>query len=139
MHDGADLLEHAVGDQLIERNYEFFGQPRLDPHGSPIPSPAAIANRYTRSTMTQRDDEHDRAGLVARAADGDADALQRLIVVYHPQLRAAVAAAMPVALGRHLDPDDVLPLLILINWPILAPAMSDGSADKSQVGTLWSL
>lgn len=33
----AEVLEHAVSDRLIERIYEFLGQPEFDPHGSPIP------------------------------------------------------------------------------------------------------
>jgi DtxR family Mn-dependent transcriptional regulator len=33
----ADVLEHAVSDTLIERIYEYLGQPEFDPHGAPIP------------------------------------------------------------------------------------------------------
>jgi DtxR family Mn-dependent transcriptional regulator len=34
----AEVLEHAVGDRLIERIYDFLGQPEFDPHGAPIPA-----------------------------------------------------------------------------------------------------
>lgn len=33
----AEVLEHAVSDKLVERIYEFLGQPQFDPHGAPIP------------------------------------------------------------------------------------------------------
>lgn len=37
VHDDAEILEHAVSDQLIERIYTFLGKPEFDPHGAPIP------------------------------------------------------------------------------------------------------
>lgn len=37
VHDDAEILEHAVSDRLIERIFEFLGQPEFDPHGAPIP------------------------------------------------------------------------------------------------------
>ena len=53
-------------------------------------------------------DQRERAELVNRAAAGDADALQRLIVYYHAGLRGIVAGAIDSNLRRHIDPDDVL-------------------------------
>jgi len=38
VHDEAEVLEHAVSDQLLERIAERLGNPRVDPHGDPIPS-----------------------------------------------------------------------------------------------------
>jgi DtxR family Mn-dependent transcriptional regulator len=37
VHDDAEVLEHAVSDRLIERIFDFLGQPEFDPHGAPIP------------------------------------------------------------------------------------------------------
>ncbi|MBD3727743.1 MAG: metal-dependent transcriptional regulator, partial [Moraxella osloensis] len=34
----AEVLEHAVSAQFIERLYRFLGEPEQDPHGSLIPS-----------------------------------------------------------------------------------------------------
>ena len=53
-------------------------------------------------------DQRERAELVNRAAAGDADALQRLIVYYHAGLRGVVAGEIDKNLRRHVDPDDVL-------------------------------
>ena len=40
VHDEAESLEHAASDQLVERMAMALGNPRYDPHGSPIPTPA---------------------------------------------------------------------------------------------------
>lgn len=37
VHDEADRLEHASSDLLIEKLYDFLGQPTHDPHGGIIP------------------------------------------------------------------------------------------------------
>jgi DtxR family Mn-dependent transcriptional regulator len=38
VHRDAELLEHAVSDQLLERMDEMLGRPAADPHGDPIPT-----------------------------------------------------------------------------------------------------
>ncbi len=38
VHDEAEVLEHAVSDNLIERIDRRLGFPSRDPHGDPIPS-----------------------------------------------------------------------------------------------------
>ncbi|MES2124347.1 MAG: metal-dependent transcriptional regulator [Gemmatimonadota bacterium] len=38
VHDEAEQLEHAVSDDLIERMAAALGDPRVDPHGDPIPT-----------------------------------------------------------------------------------------------------
>lgn len=53
-------------------------------------------------------DEKERAEQVRRAAQGDPDALQRLIVHYHGALFGTIDARMDAGLRRHGDPDDVL-------------------------------
>lgn len=37
VHDEAERLEHAVSDLLVERMAAALGNPRVDPHGDPIP------------------------------------------------------------------------------------------------------
>jgi len=53
-------------------------------------------------------EEGGRAEQVELAAQGDADALQRLIVYYHAALQASVQAAMDADLRRRVDPEDML-------------------------------
>jgi len=38
VHDEAEILEHAVSDQMIDRIDAVLGHPTRDPHGDPIPS-----------------------------------------------------------------------------------------------------
>ncbi|MBM6615406.1 metal-dependent transcriptional regulator [Desemzia sp. RIT804] len=38
VHADADRLEHASSDLLIERLYQFLGEPEFDPHGGKIPA-----------------------------------------------------------------------------------------------------
>ena len=38
VHDEAEVLEHAVSDELVERIDARLGHPSRDPHGDPIPS-----------------------------------------------------------------------------------------------------
>lgn len=38
VHEEAERLEHAVSDVLIERMAEALGNPKVDPHGDPIPA-----------------------------------------------------------------------------------------------------
>lgn len=41
VHEEAERLEHAASDRLVERMAAVLGHPREDPHGRPIPEPAA--------------------------------------------------------------------------------------------------
>jgi DtxR family Mn-dependent transcriptional regulator len=37
IHEEAENLEHSTSDYLIEKIDDFLGNPKFDPHGSPIP------------------------------------------------------------------------------------------------------
>ena len=37
VHDEAEVLEHAISEELEDRIAEFLGNPTHDPHGDPIP------------------------------------------------------------------------------------------------------
>ncbi len=39
VHDEAERLEHAVSDTMVERMAAVLGNPAVDPHGDPIPTP----------------------------------------------------------------------------------------------------
>lgn len=49
VHEEAEILEHAISDDLIERIATKLGDPVFDPHGDPIPSKDLV--------MTKRDTE----------------------------------------------------------------------------------
>lgn len=44
VHDEAERLEHAVSDTLVERMAAVLGNPAVDPHGDPIPTPEGDIN-----------------------------------------------------------------------------------------------
>jgi len=50
----------------------------------------------------------ERNRLVAEASAGDGDALQRLLILYHAPLLAAVRERIPKCLDPHVDPEDIL-------------------------------
>ena len=37
VHENAELLEHATTDQVLERLYQYLGEPKYCQHGNPIP------------------------------------------------------------------------------------------------------
>jgi RNA polymerase sigma-70 factor (subfamily 1) len=53
-------------------------------------------------------DEAERIAMVESVADGDQDALQRLIVHYHTPLRRAIATKIDASFRSYVDPDDIL-------------------------------
>lgn len=42
IHREAEILEHLTSDFLIDKIYEFLGNPTVDPHGDPIPDKMGI-------------------------------------------------------------------------------------------------
>lgn len=47
VHGEAEVLEHAVSEQLIGRIDEMLGRPKADPHGDPIPPPGGTVPERT--------------------------------------------------------------------------------------------
>ncbi|AGW42373.1 DtxR family iron dependent repressor [Leifsonia xyli subsp. cynodontis DSM 46306] len=45
VHDEAEVLEHAVSDELVDRIDRRLGYPARDPHGDPIPTADGTARR----------------------------------------------------------------------------------------------
>ncbi len=69
VHDEAEVLEHAVSEEFIERLAARLGHPERDPHGDPIPArdgtvPALPAVRLSAL-------EEGAAGVVARVSDAE--------------------------------------------------------------------
>jgi DtxR family Mn-dependent transcriptional regulator len=38
VHDEAERLEHAISEEFADRMSQLLGDPKIDPHGNPIPS-----------------------------------------------------------------------------------------------------
>lgn len=76
VHADAEVMEHAVSDQLVERIYTFLGKPEFDPHGAPIPSSDGTVAVRTGVPVAQlaAGDE----GIVSEVEDEDPEFLQYL-------------------------------------------------------------
>ncbi len=76
VHEEAEVLEHAMSDQLVERIDAALGRPRFDPHGDPIPGrggelPELDAHRLPALPAGG-------AGVLVRVDDQDAEVLRHL-------------------------------------------------------------
>ncbi len=78
-------------------------------------------------------DEKQRAERVARAAAGDADALQQLIVHYHPILHHALETHIDAALRGHVDPADVLQQTYVAAFRALSAPHQSPSGSEGRV------
>lgn len=76
VHDEAELLEHTVSEDFIERLDTKLGHPRRDPHGDPIPSADGSVHYPTAHRLDGLDDGH--AGRLVRVSDDDPDVLRFL-------------------------------------------------------------
>jgi DtxR family Mn-dependent transcriptional regulator len=47
VHGEAEVLEHAISDELLERIDQMLGRPSADPHGDPIPTAAGAVTERT--------------------------------------------------------------------------------------------
>ena len=67
VHDEAEVLEHYISEDLERRIAEKLGNPALDPHGDPIPTPELdlAADRTTGLAEL----EQGRAATFARVSD----------------------------------------------------------------------
>lgn len=76
VHDEAEVLEHAVSDDFVERLAERLGQPTHDPHGDPIPGPDGVLPTEERTELAGIADGS--RVRVARVSDEDPDLLRHL-------------------------------------------------------------
>ena len=53
VHAEAERLEHAASDELIERMAAALENPRHDPHGAPIPTPAGDVETTNYATLAE--------------------------------------------------------------------------------------
>jgi DtxR family transcriptional regulator, Mn-dependent transcriptional regulator len=76
VHEEAEVLEHHISDQLVERIAEKLGNPTHDPHGDPIPSEdLEIVEATTRPLQSL---EPGQRGTFVRISDSDPAMLRHL-------------------------------------------------------------
>lgn len=76
VHDEAEVLEHAVSDELVERLDRRLGYPARDPHGDPIPTADGTPRRPEAVPLL--DAETGRPVTVVRISDADPAVLRYL-------------------------------------------------------------
>lgn len=53
VHDEAEKLQHAISEDLEGRIAAALGDPRVDPHGAPIPAPDGSVVRVEGTTLSE--------------------------------------------------------------------------------------
>jgi DtxR family Mn-dependent transcriptional regulator len=94
VHEEAERLEHAASDALIDRMAAVIGEPRVDPHGAPIPSREGAVEEVLGSSLA--DLAPGQSAEVARVDDEDAELLRYLDELgLRPGARVLVQARGP--------------------------------------------
>jgi DtxR family transcriptional regulator, Mn-dependent transcriptional regulator len=76
VHDEAEVLEHYISEDLESLIADKLGNPELDPHGDPIPSPDLdLAADSTQALARLKEGQ---AGTFARVSDSDPEMLRYL-------------------------------------------------------------
>ena len=76
VHREAELLEHALSDELADRIAAKLGNPHVDPHGDPIPG--ADLTLTEEETSSLDDLELGQSASFARVSDADPEMLRYL-------------------------------------------------------------
>ena len=76
VHAEAEVLEHVLSEDLERLISERLGNPTLDPHGDPIPSPAFEIDEGKTSSLDEL--QPGAAGQFARVSDSEPEMLRYL-------------------------------------------------------------
>jgi DtxR family Mn-dependent transcriptional regulator len=76
VHEEAERLEHVISAKFEERLATLLGQPDVDPHGDPIPTPEGTVMAVSYRALSAL--EHGQSGAVRRVATKDDDLLHYL-------------------------------------------------------------
>lgn len=76
VHAEADKLEHAMSDNFVERISQMLGDPKIDPHGDPIPAKDGTVAASSRLTL--REAQTGSIVRIERVRDEDAALLRQV-------------------------------------------------------------
>ena len=76
LHDEAEILEHAMSDELIELIARKLGDPLFDPHGDPIPSRELTIDQRASEPLAELPEG--AAATFVRVSDANPDMLRYL-------------------------------------------------------------
>ncbi|HVU10178.1 MAG TPA: metal-dependent transcriptional regulator [Phototrophicaceae bacterium] len=77
VHEEAEALEHAVSDHFVEAIAHKLGNPKIDPHGDPIPSAEGVISEPHLQPLTEL--EPGVKATIARLKTHDDDMLQHML------------------------------------------------------------
>jgi DtxR family Mn-dependent transcriptional regulator len=77
VHGEAERLEHAVSDRFVNALALKLGDPVLDPHGDPIPSPEGVL--VQRVLIPLKDMEPGQSGIIAQLKTSDPGMIQHIL------------------------------------------------------------
>ena len=77
VHAEAERLEHAVSDHFVEALARKLGNPEIDPHGDPIPSPDGVITQRNLQPLTEL--AIDRQATISRLRTSDPGMLQHML------------------------------------------------------------
>jgi DtxR family Mn-dependent transcriptional regulator len=77
VHEEAEVLEHALSEELEARIAAVLGDPVLDPHGHPIPTLEGAVEELEGS-MRLSDLEPGESGVLVQVSDSDPELLRRV-------------------------------------------------------------
>jgi DtxR family Mn-dependent transcriptional regulator len=76
VHDEAEVLEHYISEDLERRIAEKLGNPRIDPHGDPIPSADLALDEDETVRLAELDEG--ATAVFTRVSDSDPEMLRYL-------------------------------------------------------------
>ena len=76
VHAEADKLEHAISENFVDRISQMLGDPKVDPHGDPIPAKDGTVASSSRTTL--REAQAGSVVRVERVRDEDAALLRQV-------------------------------------------------------------
>jgi DtxR family Mn-dependent transcriptional regulator len=76
VHAEAEVLEHAISEELSERIADALGNPTHDPHGDPIPTADGLIEERPTTPLVEL--EPGDAGTFVRVSDSDPEMLRYL-------------------------------------------------------------
>lgn len=76
VHDLAEQLEHIHSEELIDRLDHFLGNPRIDPHGDPIPDKSGFISPQSYKLLSEL--AEGARGVLVGVSEDSRDLLQYL-------------------------------------------------------------
>jgi DtxR family Mn-dependent transcriptional regulator len=117
VHQEAERLEHAASDELIERMAMALGNPRHDPHGAPIPTPAGEMEREELTPLAEVP-EGDMAEL-RQVSDKDPEMLRYLASLgLKPGVTVEVGARQPFRGPLTVRLLSLTPRDVIVGWEL---------------------